>query len=229
MLTKLTRREFMAAAGGSIVSIGLPGTYYKLSAEENRKVANELRPDGRVRIPPGQHAVTSLPDMGGFEGPGKVPSWRLRIFGDVENPTTLSFDDLASLERVNITCDVHCVTGWTLLDSKWSGISLKTIMDFVKPKKNAGYVSFHAPEDYSANIPMAEAGKDNLLLADTFFDKPLPLDHGAPMRALVPDLYFWKSVKWIESIKFSATDEPGFYETNGFSNSADPWKEERFE
>lgn len=219
----------MAAAGGSIVGIGLPGAFYKLSADENSKVASEIRPDGRLRLPPGQRAVKSLLDMGGSKGPGKVPSWRLKVYGDVGNPVTLSFDDLASFERVHITCDVHCVTGWSLLDSKWSGIRLKTIMDFVKIKENAGYAIFYAPGDYSANIPLAEAGKENVILADTFFDSPLPQNHGAPLRSLVPDLYFWKSVKWIESIKFSVTDEPGFYETNGYSNSADPWKEERFE
>jgi len=229
MPRKVTRREFMAATGGSVLSIGLPGAFCKLSAEENRIVAGELRADGKPRLPPGQHAVKSLPDMGGFEGPGRHSSWRLKLYGEVDKPVVLSFDDLAKMDRVTVTCDVHCVTGWTLLDSKWSGIGLKTIMDFVGIKDQARYVIFYAPENYSANIPMDEARKDNVILADTFSNRPLPLDHGSPLRALVADLYFWKSVKWVESIKFSAKDEPGFYETRGYSNSADPWKEERHE
>lgn len=229
MPDKLTRRAFIVSTAGSIVGIGLPGTFYKLSAQETQKIAGERRPDGKLRIPPGQDAVKSLLDMGGYEGPGSVPSWRLNIYGDVENPVTLNLDDLANFKRVNITCDVHCVTGWSLLDSKWSGIPLKTIIEYVKVKQKAKYVIFYGPQDYSANIPITEATKDHVILADKFFDTPLPLDHGAPFRALIPDLYFWKSVKWVESIKFSAMDEPGFYETRGYSNSADPWREERFE
>ena len=226
---KITRRDFMAAAGGSIVSIGLPGVFVKLADLENLAVAAELRPDGRPRIPPGQHAVKALPDMGGVPGDGNVPGWKLEIKGEVENPLTLKMSDLIGLKQVTQTCDVHCVTGWTLLDSRWNGIPMKTIMDLVKVKDDAGFVIFEAPGGYTSSIPLSEAGKDNVLLAHGFFYRNLPQAHGAPLRALVPDRYFYKSVKWLQRIKFTVADEPGYYERGGYSNSADPWKEERFE
>ncbi len=226
---KITRRDFMAAAGGSIVSIGLPGMFVKLMDAENHAMAAEIRPDGRSRIPAGQHAVKALPDMGGDEGEGNVPGWRLKIKGEVEKPLTLKISDLLKLKQVAQTCDVHCVTGWTLLDSRWTGIPMKTIMELARVKAGAGFVIFEAPGGYTSSIPLSEARKDNVILAHGFFDQKLPQIHGAPLRVLVPDRYFYKSVKWVQGIKFAVADEPGYYESGGYSNSADPWKEERYD
>jgi len=226
---KMSRREFIAAAGGSVVSIGLPGVFVKLMDSENLALAAELRPDGRTRIPIGQYAVKALPDMGGVQGEGNVPGWRLEIKGEVENPLTLKISDLMALKQIAQTCDVHYVTGWTLLDSRWHGIPMKTIMDLVRVKDGAGFVIFEAPGGYTSSIPLSEASKDNVLLAHGFFDRKLPQSHGAPLRALIPDRYFYKSVKWLQRIKFTVADEPGYYERGGYSNSADPWKEERFD
>jgi DMSO/TMAO reductase YedYZ molybdopterin-dependent catalytic subunit len=123
---------------------------------------------------------------------------------------------------VDLTCDVHCVTGWTLLDSQWGGVRLTTIMDLVKVKENARFVIFEAASGYTTNIPISEARKENVILAHSFFG------NGAPVRALVPDRYFYKSAKWLEGVKFTTRDEPGYWERGGYSNSADPWREERF-
>ena len=226
---KFTRRDFMAAAGGTLVSIGLPGVFVKLLDSENRALAAELRPDGQPRIPPGQHAVKALPNMGGTRGAKTVTDWRLEIGGDVAKPLTLKYADLMDLRQVDLTCDVHCVTGWTLLDSRWRGIQMTTIMDLVKVKDSARFVIFEAAGDYSSNIPLSEARKDNVILAHGYADGDLPQIHGAPLRGLVPDRYFYKSVKWLKAIRFEAADEPGYYEESGYSNSADPWKEERFD
>ena len=226
---KLTRREFVAAAGGTVVSIGLPGVFIKMIDGDSRAYANELRPDGRPRVPPGQHAVRRIRDMGGTRPEGKPADWRLQIHGEVQKPMTLSLKDFMVLEQVDLTCDVHCVTGWTLLDSKWRGVRMQTIMDLVQVKDKAGFVLFDGPGNYSSNIPIAEARKENAILAHAFMDKKLPAAHGAPVRGLVPDRYFYKSVKWVKGIRFSVEDEPGYYESGGYSNSADPWKEERFQ
>jgi DMSO/TMAO reductase YedYZ molybdopterin-dependent catalytic subunit len=228
-IAKMSRREFMAAAGGTVVSIGLPGVFVKLLDSENRAMAAQLRPDGRPRIPPGQHAVKALPDMGGRPGPGKAPEWRLEITGEVGATLTLKFQDLLVLKQVDQTCDVHCVTGWTLLDSRWRGVPMKTIVDLAKVNDSARFVIFEAPGGYSSSIPLNVACEDNVMLAHGFFDRDLPGPHGAPLRGLVPDRYFYKSVKWLQRIRFAAVDEPGYYESGGYSNSADPWKEERFE
>jgi len=226
---KITRRDFMAAAGGTLVSIGLPGVFVKLMDSENRALAAELRPDGRPRIPPGQHAVKALPNMGGTRGAKTISDWRLEIGGEVENPRTLKFADLSDLRQINLTCDVHCVTGWTLLDSHWRGIPLTTVIDLVKVKDSARFVIFEATGDYSSNIPLSEARKDNVILAHGYSGGDLPQVHGAPLRSLVPDRYFYKSVKWIKAIRFVSVDEPGYYENSGYSNSADPWQEERYD
>ena len=219
----------MAAAGGTLVSIGLPGVFVKLMDAENLALAAELRPDGRPRIPPGQHAVKALPNMGGTRGAKTVSDWRLEIGGDVARPLTLTYADLMGLRQVDLTCDVHCVTGWTLLDSRWRGVQMTTIMDRVKVKDSARFVIFEAAGDYTSNIPLSEARKDNVILAHSYADGDLPDVHGAPLRGLVPDRYFYKSVKWLKAIRFEAADEPGYYENSGYSNSADPWKEERFD
>ena len=225
---KLSRRAFLAKAGGSVVSIGLPGIFVKLMDLENLALAAEMGPDGRPRLPPSQQAVKKIIDMGGVEGTTDSMNWRLQIHGEVGRPTTLNFQELLNLSQVDLTCDVHCVTGWTLLDSHWGGVGLTTIMDLVKVKENARFVIFEAASGYTTNIPISEARKENVILAHSFFGKELPRPHGAPVRALVPDRYFYKSAKWLEGVKFTTRDEPGYWERGGYSNSADPWREERF-
>ncbi len=225
---KLSRREFMALSGGALVNIGLPGTFVKLSRAENSSMADELRPDGRVRIPPGQMAVESIQKMGGTPGPGLNPAWHLQIKGEVKRSTVFSWKELMQFPQTDLVCDVHCVTGWTLLDSRWRGIRLRHIMDAVGVTRKALYVIFEAHAGYTTSIPVKEAGKDNVILAHTFSGSRLTEPHGAPLRGLVPDRYFYKSAKWVNGINFSATDELGYWESGGFSNSADPWKEERY-
>lgn len=224
---RFSRRTFLAAAGGTIVHIGLPGTFIKLSEAKQQDVAASTRPDGRPRLPPGQHAVEKILDMGGTPGTATEANWTLRIYGEVEKPTVLSYEELLNLDQVQIVCDVHCVTGWTLLESRWTGVRLGTIMDRVKPLKGAGFIVFEAAEGYTSNVPISDAQKENVLLAHSFFGENLLRAHGAPVRVLIPDRYFYKSAKWLEAIKVSSRDEPGYWESKGYSNSADPWKEER--
>jgi DMSO/TMAO reductase YedYZ molybdopterin-dependent catalytic subunit len=225
---KLSRRTFLAKAGGSVVSIGLPGIFVKLMDLENLALAAEMRPDGRPRLPPSQQAVKKIIAMGGIQGTADSESWKLQIHGEVGRPTTLNFQELLSLPQVDLTCDVHCVTGWTLLDSQWRGVRLTTIMDLVRTNESVGFVIFEAAAGYTSNIPLSEARKENVILAHSFYGTELPRPHGAPVRALVPDRYFYKSAKWLQGIKFTAQDEPGYWERQGYSNSADPWREERF-
>jgi DMSO/TMAO reductase YedYZ molybdopterin-dependent catalytic subunit len=167
--------------------------------------------------------------MGGERPAGNMANWKLHVGGEVQNPMTLSLPEFMALQQVDLTCDVHCVTGWTLLDSRWRGVRLQTIMDLVQVRERAGFVIFDGPGQYSSNIPLSEARKPNVILAQGFMGKKLPDVHGAPVRGLVPDRYFYKSVKWVRGVRFSVEDEPGYYESGGYSNSADPWKEERFD
>jgi DMSO/TMAO reductase YedYZ molybdopterin-dependent catalytic subunit len=224
---KISRRAFLAAAGGTIVSIGLPGAFVKVSEAKQLALAASTRPDGKPRLPPGQHAVEKIIDMGGIPGTATVANWNLRIHGEIGKPIVLSYKDLLNMEQVHIVCDVHCVTGWTLLDSTWTGVRLGTIMDMVKPSNNAKYVTFEAAEGYTSNVPISDTQKENVFLAHSFFGEKLPQAHGAPVRAVIPDRYFYKSAKWLEAIKVTSRDEPGYWESRGYSISADPWKEER--
>ena len=224
---KISRRTFLAAAGGTIVSIGLPGVFIKLSDAEQRALAANTRPDGRPRLPPGQLAIEKIRDMGGTPGTATVANWSLRVYGEVERPVVLSYEELLNLDQMHITCDIHCVTGWTLLDSRWSGVRLTTIIDRVRPYKSGGFIIFEAAAGYASNVPISEISKENVILAHSLFGEKLPQEHGAPVRVVIPDRYFYKSAKWIEAVKVTSRDEPGFWESHGYSNSADPWKEER--
>lgn len=225
---KLSRREFMALSGGALVQIGLPGTFIKLTHAQNVNLGSQLRPDGRRRLPPGQAAVELIQEMGGTPGPGLHPEWKLEIKGEVEKPSIYTWDTLMALTQTDLVCDVHCVTGWSLLNSRWRGILLRDLMDNVGVTDKAAFVIFEAHAGYTTSIPINEARKDNVILAHTFSGERLAEPHGAPLRGLVPDRYFYKSAKWIEGIRFSAQDELGYWESGGFSNSADPWKEDRY-
>lgn len=224
---RFSRRTFLAAAGGTIVNIGLPGTFIKLSEAKQHALAASTGPDGRLRLPPGQHAVEKILDMGGTPGTATISNWTLRIHGEVEKQLVLSYEELLHLDQVHIVCDVHCVTGWTLLDSSWTGVRLGTIMDRVKPSRSGSFIIFEAAEGYTSNVPINDAQKENVLLAHSFFGEKLQQAHGAPVRVVIPDRYFYKSAKWLEAIKVNSRDEPGYWESRGYSNSADPWKEER--
>ncbi len=226
--TRLSRRAFLAAATGTLISTGLPGTFVTLAEGAQRAMAAERRPDGRLRLPPGQTAVERIPDMGGMPGTANQMDWRLRIHGEVDRPVTLSFADLRQFEQVRVTCDVHCVTGWTLLDSVWNGVRLATLVEHARPASANGFLVLEAAHGYTTSIPMHDIRNADVLLAHGLYDQPLPKPNGGPVRAVVPDRYFYKSAKWVEGIKIVSNDEPGFWETRGYSNSADPWKEERY-
>jgi DMSO/TMAO reductase YedYZ molybdopterin-dependent catalytic subunit len=208
--------------------MGLPGVFRKLSDAEQCALAADIRPDGRHRLPPGQQAIEKIEDMGGTPGTATVADWSMRVYGEVEKPAVFSYQELLSFDQAHITCDIHCVTGWTLLDSEWSGVRLATIMDMVKPRGSGAFVIFEAAAGFTSNVPIGDTLKENAILAHSFFGERLPKEHGAPVRVVIPDRYFYKSAKWLEAVRVASRDEPGFWERQGSSNSADPWKEERY-
>jgi DMSO/TMAO reductase YedYZ molybdopterin-dependent catalytic subunit len=166
--------------------------------------------------------------MGGTEGDPSPGAFRLRVWGEVEEPFELDFAALLKLPQIEQACDVHCVTKWTVLDSKWTGVRVADLAARARPKPGARYVVFEAAAGYTSNVALRDALKPNVLVAHRHEGAPLARANGAPVRALVPDLYFWKSAKWLTGIRFSAVDRPGYWEVRGYSNRADPWKEERY-
>lgn len=221
------RRAFLRnAAAGTVVSA--LGGYYVLSDQLTRLAHAETRPDGKQRIPPGQRLIDYLKPMGGSAGNASRGQWRLKVHGEVERPFEIDFKDLLAMKQQQFNVDVHCVTGWSLLGSTWTGVAFTEFAARAGIKDKARYVIFEAAHGYTANVPLAAAMAPSVFVAHEFNGKPLPVGHGAPVRNVLPDRYFWKSAKWLTGIRFVVRDEPGYWETRGYSNSADPWREERY-
>ncbi len=225
----MKRRTFLSrtAVGTLVLALG-GGTYAIASEEEDKQARAKKRGDGRSRLPPGQTLLSNIRDMGGTPGEASLGAYRLKVYGDVDAPFEIDFAELLKMPQTEQLSDIHCVTKWTLLDAKFGGVRVAELAARAKPRKTARHVVFEAAAGYTANVTLAEALAPNVLVAHRFNDKALPRANGAPVRALVPDLYFWKSAKWLTGIRFVQNDQPGFWETRGYHNHADPWKEERY-
>ncbi len=183
-----------------------------------------------ARIPPGQVLTDKFPVLS-F---GRVPAypdlsaWDFRVWGEVQQPVNLKWAGLRALPRVEVTLDIHCVTRWSKLDTTWEGVPFSHIVEVTQPKASVRFVLFHAEGGYTTNVPLEVARDPQCLLAWNYAGKPLQPEHGYPLRGIVPGRYFWKSAKWLRGIEFLTDDQLGFWEQNGYSNSADPWREERY-
>jgi DMSO/TMAO reductase YedYZ molybdopterin-dependent catalytic subunit len=224
----MNRRRLLLAAGAGAVALTIGRTLYGLAPDrETQHARAEVLPDGRPRLPPGQRLLQELRPMGGVPGDPNPASYRLRVHGEVEKPFDLDFRELLRLSS-DQTCDVHCVTGWSMFAGSWSGVPLTDLATRAGVKSTARHVIFEGSHGYTANVPLEEVLQPQVMVAHSLNGDPLELWHGAPVRALVPSLYFWKSAKWLTGIRFSAEDEPGFWETRGYHNHGDPWREERY-
>lgn len=205
----------------------LGGVYY-FSDDLTSVARAQTRPDGRPRLPPGQRVIAQLKPMGGQPGNPNLSGYRLKVHGEVEHPFELTFAQLLELPQVTRQVDVHCVTGWSMLDSEWKGVRLSEIAQRAGIKDSARHVIFEAAHGYTANVPRADALRDDVMIVHEHAGRRLARAHGAPVRSLVPDLYFWKSAKWLTGIRFVRHDEPGYWEVRGYHNHGDPWREERY-
>ena len=179
------------------------------------------------RVPPGQHVVGDFPVLSA--GPTPRPDlarWSFTINGEVDTPKTWSWDELRKLPAENITVDIHCVTKWSKLDTAWKGVSIDTLMEGVDTA--AEYVVAFSDGGYTTNMPLEEITGHKAWVAYEYDGQPLHPEHGGPARLLVPHLYLWKSAKWVRGITLKNEDEPGFWESNGYNNHGDPWREERY-
>lgn len=222
-----TRRRFVREAAAGTVIAALGGLYY-FSEQAYGGAEREPRQDGRPRLPPGQRVIRSLKPMGGEPGSALRKDFKLVISGEVEEPFELSFEQLLEAGAVEALLDVHCVTGWSVLGARFRGVPLATLAARAKPRPTARHVIFEAAHGYTANVPLQEALAPDVLVAYELDGQPLRQPHGAPVRAVVPGLYFWKSPKWLTGIRFSSRDQPGYWERRGYNNHGDPWREERY-
>lgn len=196
------------------------------------KRANPSRPfDSKGgRLPPGQYLTEKFPVL----HYGSVPrfdsnTWDFKVWGLVENPVKLNWDEFQKLPTEQATVDIHCVTRWSKFDTVWEGVPWSWVVETAKPKPEAKFIMAHCEYGFTANVPLDEIMNDKAaMLAYKYGNKPLESDHGYPLRLLVPHLYFWKSAKWLRGIEFLPSDRPGFWEGYGYHMRGDPWTEERF-
>lgn len=181
------------------------------------------------RLPPGQHwsrrlyilSISDPPDI-------DLNSYRLKIFGQVENEISLTWDDILSFEPVELIADFHCVTRWSCPEVKWIGLQTKELKNIVNIKDNAKAVMIHSLDGYTTNLPIEYFFDDDVILAYKLFDNPIPPDNGYPLRLIVPKLYAWKSAKHVAGIEFLKENKPGFWEQRGYHMLGDPWNEQRY-
>lgn len=181
------------------------------------------------RIPPGQSLTLKFPVLHyGPVPPFDKDTWTLRAFGLVNEEKVWTWDEFQQLPTTKLTCDIHCVTRWSKLDTVWEGVRFRDFVELVGVKPEAKFVIAHCEYGFTANTPLEVMLDDDVLLAYKYDGKFLDPEHGFPLRTLVPKRYFWKSAKWLRGVEFVDKDRPGFWEQAGYHNDADPWKEQRY-
>ena len=201
----------------------------KLFGQKSPAAPVEKRPDGLDRLPPGQYLTKKWPVLSYESTPRFDPAaYRFKVWGEVEEPFELTWDELLTLPRTTLTSDFHCVTTWSRYDNTWEGAHIREILQRARPKPDAQYVMEHSFTGYTTNIPLSALDDDDVLIVFKHDGQDLEPDHGGPVRLLVPKLYAYKSAKWLSGLEFLTKDRPGFWEIRGYSNSANPWNEERY-
>ena len=182
-----------------------------------------------ARLPPGQYLTDKWPVLHAGEVPSvDLGSWRLRVFGEVEQPLELSYEELKALPATAVTTDIHCVTRWSRFDAGFTGVHWRELAARCSPKPAARFAIAHAEAGCTANVPLAALEADDALVVYEADGEPLTPDHGWPVRLVIPSKYFWKSAKWLTGIELSAVDKPGFWERYGYHNDADFLLEQRY-
>ncbi len=181
------------------------------------------------RLPPGQGTTTDFPVLDlGHRPLVSARDWRLTIGGAVARPLDWDWHAFMAAPQVTLTSDIHCVTDWSRYDNAWSGVAGRVLLDLVQPRPEAKFLVFHSHDGYTTNLPLARFAADDALLAHAWQGEPLAREHGGPVRAVIPSLYFWKSAKWVKHIAVLERDVPGYWENRGYHNDGDPWKQQRY-
>ena len=196
------------------------------SIEERRVRGAGLDP---ARLPPGQHITEKWPVLHvGEVPPADLATWTFRVFGEVENEVELSWEQLNELPRSSNVQDIHCVTRWSRFDTAFEGVHWRELAKLCRPLPSARFAVAWAEHDFTTNVPLASLEDDLALLATHADGGPLELDHGYPLRLVIPHKYFWKSAKWLRGLELLDLDQLGFWERYGYHNDADPWQEQRY-
>jgi DMSO/TMAO reductase YedYZ molybdopterin-dependent catalytic subunit len=181
------------------------------------------------RVPPGQYVTADFPVLSAGPTPHTaLEQWTFEVNGLVKEPKRWSWSEFQRLPAQQYTIDIHCVTKWTKLDTQWEGVSIDTLFEYVDIDPQAHFVLAFCDGGYSTNIPLEEIINRRAFIAYNYDGAPLLAEHGGPARLVVPALYFWKSAKWVRGLTLMGKNEPGFWESLGYNNHGDPWKEERY-
>ena len=198
-------------------------------AREGRLLTGTTADPARVRLPPGQRLVRDWPVLDlGVQPDVTVQKFRLDLDGAVAQPLSLDLDAFLALPQADSVADMHCVTQWSRYDNRWQGVAARTLLELAMPNAEARHVIFHAHDGYTTNVRLDQFDQPDVLLVHRWNGAPIPRQHGGPVRVMISRLYLWKSAKWVRRIELVAEDRPGFWETRGYHNNADPWHEERY-
>ena len=196
----------------------------------SRGFTGKRRASPTGRVPPGQYVTTDFPVLSAGPTPRTpLDRWSFTIEGLVRQPVRWTWTEFLALPAQDFTVDIHCVTKWSKLDTRWHGVSLDTLFDRVELAPEARYLIAHCDGGYMTNLPVADVLNGQAFVAYRYGDQPLAPERGGPARLVVPHLYFWKSAKWVRGMRLQAEDRPGFWESLGYHNRGDPWKEQRYQ
>lgn len=192
-------------------------------------VGKRREPEAANRVPPGQHAVSDFPVLSAGPTP-RTPlnRWSFAIEGLVHEPVKWTWEEFLKLPTQTFVVDIHCVTKWTKLDTRWEGVSVDTLFEHVELDRKAMFVTAFCDGGYTTNMPLTDIINGQAFVGYNYDGKSLAPEHGGPARLVVPDLYFWKSAKWVRGLRLMERDRSGFWESLGYNNHGDPWKEERY-
>jgi DMSO/TMAO reductase YedYZ molybdopterin-dependent catalytic subunit len=182
-----------------------------------------------ARLPPGQYFTEKWPVLHAGDVPHvDIATWTLQLSGEVEEPVSLTYDELRALPATEVTTDIHCVTRWSRFDAGFKGVHWRELAKLCRPKPTANFAIAHAEQGFTANVPLSALDDEHALVVYEADGEPLTPDHGWPVRLVIPSKYFWKSAKWLTGIELSSIDKPGFWERYGYHNDADFRKEQRY-
>ncbi|ABD87232.1 sulfite oxidase-like oxidoreductase [Rhodopseudomonas palustris] len=198
-------------------------------AREGKFLTGRTARPAEQRLPPGQHLTRDWPvlDLGVVPQIGRE-RWRLDVHGAVAAPQFWDFSQFMAQPQAQFVSDIHCVTTWSRYDNQWQGLPTRELLAACRPHAEARHVLLHSYDGYTTNLALEDFAAEDALLAQAWSGAPLTQEHGGPVRLVVPQLYFWKSAKWIQSIEFVAADAPGYWEVRGYHNRGDPWLEQRY-
>ena len=186
------------------------------------------RTESARQLPPGQHLTADFPVLQAGPTPRiEQDEWRFTIRDEHGAEHVWSWSQLQKLTRQRLTVDIHCVTSWSKLDTKWEGVSLDTLLEPVDSTADFALIGSYG--GYTTIIPVADLLGGKAWIVYGYEGQPLPAAHGGPARLLVPHLYFWKSAKWVNGIELMEQNAPGFWETAGYHIYGDPWREQRYQ